>query len=79
MTDGAKMTRGAPAHQGRREATATATDLAARLAALPGLAHEELRSEWRRLYRAHPPKSLSRDLLELGVAWKLQEPAFRVG
>jgi hypothetical protein len=32
-----------------------------------------LRAEWRRLYRAHPPKKLSRDLLELGVAWKLQE------
>ena len=75
MTDGAKMTRGAPAHQGRREATATATDLAARLAALPGLAHEELRSEWRRLHRADPPRRISREVLELGIAWKLQEKA----
>ncbi len=25
------------------------------------------------LYRPHPPKRLSRDLLELGVAWKQQE------
>jgi hypothetical protein len=33
----------------------------------------ELRAEWRRLYRSHPPKLLRRDLLELGVAWKLQE------
>ncbi len=33
----------------------------------------ELRAEWRRLYRAHPPKRLSRDLLELAVAWKQQE------
>ena len=33
----------------------------------------ELRAEWRRLYRVHPPKRLSRDLLELSVAWKQQE------
>jgi hypothetical protein len=32
-----------------------------------------LHDEWRRLYRAHPPKRLSRDLLVLGVAWKIQE------
>jgi hypothetical protein len=47
--------------------------LAAELAALAGLTAADLRAEWRRLYRAHPPKKLSRDLLELGVAWKLQE------
>ena len=47
--------------------------LAADLAALSGLDAADLRAEWRRLYRSHPPKKLSRDLLELGVAWKLQE------
>jgi hypothetical protein len=47
--------------------------LAAELSALAGLTAADLRAEWRRLYRAHPPKKLSRDLLELGVAWKLQE------
>lgn len=47
--------------------------LAAELAALSGLGAAELRAEWRRLYRSHPPKLLRRDLLELGVAWKLQE------
>jgi Protein of unknown function (DUF2924) len=47
--------------------------LAAEMAALAGLNATDLRAEWRRLYRAHPPKKLSRDLLELGVAWKLQE------
>jgi len=47
--------------------------LAADLAALSGLDAAELRAEWRRLYRSHPPKTLRRDLLELGVAWKLQE------
>jgi len=35
-----------------------------------------LRAEWRRLIRAHPPKRVSRDLLMLGVAWKIQERAF---
>jgi len=47
--------------------------LAAELATLTGLDAADLRAEWRRLYRVHPPKKLSRDLLELGVAWKLQE------
>ncbi len=32
-----------------------------------------LRQQWRRLYRTDPPRTLSRDLLELAVAWKLQE------
>lgn len=50
-------------------------DLAERLAALPKLTYAELRPEWRRLFRAHPPQKISRDLLELGVAWKLQERA----
>jgi hypothetical protein len=52
----------------------TDTDaLVAELAALTRTTAAELRVEWRRLYRTHPPKKLSRDLLELGVAWKLQE------
>jgi hypothetical protein len=49
--------------------------LAAEMAALAGMTAADLRAEWRRLYRAHPPKKLSRDLLELAVAWKLQERA----
>jgi len=47
--------------------------LAANLSALSEMNAAELRAEWRRLYRAHPPRTLRRDLLELGVAWKLQE------
>ena len=43
------------------------------LAALSEMDASDLRVEWRRLYRSHPPKKLSRDLLELGVSWKLQE------
>lgn len=50
-------------------------DLAERLAALSKLTYADLRSEWRRLYRAHPPQKISRDLLELAIAWKLQERA----
>ncbi|MCI0430271.1 MAG: DUF2924 domain-containing protein [Rhodospirillales bacterium] len=47
--------------------------LAAELAGLSRATATDLQAEWRRLYRTHPPKKLSRDLLELGVAWKLQE------
>ncbi len=47
--------------------------LNAQLAAVAEMDAPGLRAEWVRLYRSHPPKKLSRDLLELGVAWKLQE------
>ena len=47
--------------------------LAAEITALGGMTYTDLRFAWRRHYRVHPPKKLSRDLLELGVAWKLQE------
>ena len=49
--------------------------VAARLHALEGMTYDGLRTEWRRLYRAHPPKRVARDLLVLGVAWKIQEQA----
>jgi hypothetical protein len=53
-----------------------ADDIAAKLRALKQMDHAALRAEWRRLYRAHPPKRVARDLLLLGVAWKLQEQAY---
>ena len=56
--------------------TTAGTDLVAKLAALPEMATVDLRAEWRRLYRAHPPRRIGRHLLELGVAWKLQERAY---
>ena len=56
--------------------TATAANLAAKLAALPKMATVDLRAEWRRLYRGHPPQRIGRHLLELGVAWKIQERAY---
>ena len=48
-------------------------ELTRRLDALPTLSHAQLRSEWTRLFRASPPMKIGRDILELGVAWKLQE------
>ncbi len=50
--------------------------VAIKLQALAEMDHVALRAEWRRLYRAHPPKRVSRDLLMLGVAWKVQERAY---
>lgn len=63
-----------PAVDSRQRADSDALNI--RLAALSEMDASELRTEWRRLYRTHPPKKLSRDLLGLGVAWKLQERAF---
>ena len=42
------------------------------LQALPALSVEELRKEWRRLYRSQPPR-LSRDLLVRAIAYRIQE------
>ena len=55
---------------------ASTEDLASKLAALPTMTTRDLRAEWRRLYRADPPQKVGRHLLELGVAWRLQEQAF---
>lgn len=65
----------APMLSGQRNAPAGSGELTERLAALGQLTPTDLRAEWRRLYRAHPPKRINRDLLELAVAWKLQEKA----
>ena len=43
------------------------------LAALAVMTYAELHAAWRRYYRAVPPKKMSRDILELGIAWKIQE------
>ena len=42
------------------------------LEALPALSPDELRKEWRRLYRSQPPR-LSRDLLVRAIAYRIQE------
>ena len=42
------------------------------LQALPARSPDELRKEWRRLYRSQPPR-LSRDLLVRAIAYRVQE------
>ena len=62
----------------RDAATAVATnptgrhELSQRIAALNGLTAQQLRDEWRRLYRGQPPR-LSRDLLIRTIAYRMQE------
>ncbi len=56
--------------------TGTADAVAARLQALEQMDYATLSSEWRRLYRSPAPKRVARDLLMLGVAWKIQEQAY---
>lgn len=46
-----------------------------RLRALPGMSRDALCAEWRRCFRAPPPQRARRDLLMLGIAWKIQERA----
>src|SRR6476620_1202311 len=47
-------------------------ELSQRIAALNGLTAQQLRDEWRRLYRGQPPR-LSRDLLIRTLAYRRQE------
>ncbi|MCB1432142.1 MAG: DUF2924 domain-containing protein [Alphaproteobacteria bacterium] len=37
------------------------------------MTYAELHLAWRRYYRTVPVKKMSRDILELGIAWKIQE------
>lgn len=48
--------------------------LARSIGALQGLSAQQLRDEWRRLYRSQPPR-LSRDLLIRSLAYRMQEIA----
>jgi hypothetical protein len=50
-------------------------ELSPKIAALTDLTALQLRVEWRRLYRSHPPR-LSRDLLIRTVAYRMQELAY---
>jgi hypothetical protein len=53
-------------------ATSRDLEVARRLEALWDLTPDELRKEWRRLYRSQPPQ-LSRDLLVRAIAYRMQE------
>jgi Protein of unknown function (DUF2924) len=47
-------------------------ELSQKIAALTDLTAQQLRDEWRRLYRGQPPR-LSRDLLVRSIAYRMQE------
>ena len=77
MLDTESPAAGRPARADGRTRDASSEDaVAVKLRALAEMNQAALRAEWRRLYRAHPPKRVSRDLLMLGVAWKVQERAY---
>ncbi len=61
---------------GSPNGASTAAAVAARLQSLEQMDYATLCSAWRQLYRALPPKRVARDLLMLGVAWKIQEQAY---
>jgi hypothetical protein len=48
-------------------------DIETEITALAKWEIQELRAEWRKLYRAEPPKRLSRDLLLRAIAYRIQE------
>jgi hypothetical protein len=51
------------------------TQLSQKIAGLTDLSSQQLREEWRRLYRSQPPR-LSRDLLIRTIAYRMQELAY---
>jgi Protein of unknown function (DUF2924) len=55
-------------------APASGSQLSDRLVVLPELSVADLRLEWRRLFRADPPR-LSRDIMIRAIAYRLQEIA----
>jgi len=61
-------------HRAAVSAPDSASPLSDRLAALAGLSLADLRLEWRRRYRAEPPR-LSRDIMIRAIAYRLQEIA----
>ena len=56
------------------DAPGSTSPLSDRLAVLPTLSLGDLRLEWRRLYRAEPPR-MSRDIMIRAIAYRLQEIA----
>ena len=55
--------------------TPVVAGVAESLARLNDLTLDELRAEWRRLYRSMPPR-LSQDLMRRAIAYRIQEKAF---
>jgi hypothetical protein len=61
---------------GRVDDPSLAKSVGTKLTVLERMDHAALRAEWRRLYRAEAPKRVARELLMLGVGWKIQEQAY---
>lgn len=57
----------------RQRHGANETPLSSDLDATAKMTYAELQVAWRRYYRTAPAKKMSRDILELGIAWKIQE------
>jgi hypothetical protein len=69
---------GAAPSQSRVGGSTTTTsqlEFSRKIATLTDLTAQQLRTEWRRLYRSHPPR-LSRDLLVRTIAYRMQELAY---
>lgn len=58
------------------EGSNLASSVAGKLKALERMDHSMLLAEWRRLYRTGAPKRARRELLMLGIGWKIQEQAY---
>lgn len=61
------------ARLGSAEPHGELVDVAAAIGALEARPIQQLRAEWRKLYRAEPPRRLSRDLMLRGITYGLQE------
>ena len=60
----------------KRSVRSAQEDVAEQLAALANMERNDLIALWRKQFRSSPPDRIRRDLLELGIAWKLREKAF---
>ena len=68
----------APSHRltaGENVGPASYAELSKKITALGNLTAQELRDEWRRLYRGQPPR-VSRDLLVRAIAYRIQQLAY---
>ncbi len=58
--------------RGKRRGNRTSADLEAKIRELADLPRPDLTERWRQLYRAEPPKGISRPLLTRAVAYGMQ-------
>ena len=72
-TQGSLPPEAAPRVSSTKSQNSSANSLSIEPTSLAQLNYTELHLMWRRQYRVIPPKRISRDILELGIAWKIQE------